>query len=92
MKTVIKDLATSCELGKSAMAAVRGGHKMGATPYSLFPMSSYSPSYDSSIRASQGLSQAQQVLNETADGSAFVNGVSVNNNTTQFGQNNLLVV
>jgi hypothetical protein len=64
-----------------------GGYGMGSPSYSLFPMPSYAPS----INATQDLRQAQQVLNETADGSAFVSGVNVTNNTSQFGQNNILV-
>jgi hypothetical protein len=83
----IKDLALSCELGHKEMSHVRGGHKMGTASYPLFPM----PSYASSVNATQDLRQAQQVLNETADGSAFISGVNVTNNTSQFGQNNLLV-
>jgi hypothetical protein len=88
----IKDLALSCELGHKEMSSVRGGHgagsyKMGAPSYSLFP----APSYNSPISATQDLRQAQQVLNETADGSAFISGVDVTNNTSQFGQNNILV-
>jgi hypothetical protein len=93
MKTLtIKDLALTSELSREEMRTVRGGHnaggyKAGGAAYSLFPM----PSYTKSIDATQDLRQAQQVLNETADGSAFVSGVHVNNNTSQFGQNNLLV-
>jgi hypothetical protein len=93
MKTlIIKDLAVTTELGRKEMSAVRGGHnaggyKTGMPSYSLFP----TPSFGSPINASQDLRQAQQVLNETADGSAFVSGVHVTNNTSQFGQNNLLV-
>jgi hypothetical protein len=98
MKTLtIKDLSVRCELGHKEMTGVRGGHnagghsaggyKMGGPSYPLFPMPSYAPS----ITATQDLRQAQQVLNETADGSAFVSGVTVTNNTSQFGQNNLLV-
>jgi hypothetical protein len=93
MKTLtIKDLATSCELSREDMAAVRGGHKadcygMGSPSYSLFPMPSTTPS----VNATQDLRQAQQVVNETADGSAFLSGVHVTNNTSQFGQNNILV-
>ncbi|CAH0223904.1 hypothetical protein SRABI118_02294 [Massilia sp. Bi118] len=90
MKTLtIKDLAVSSDLSRKEMTAVRGGHKAGYTmpSYSLFPM----PSYAKSIDASQDLRQAQQVVNETADGSAFISGVNVTNNTSQFGQNNLLV-
>jgi hypothetical protein len=83
----IKDLALTSELSRKEMSAVRGGHSMGAPSYPLFPM----PSYTKSIDATQDLRQAQQVINETADGSAFVSGVHVTNNTSQFGQNNLLV-
>jgi len=91
---IIKDLACTSELSRKEMSSVRGGHGsskggygMGMPSYSLFPASSYSKSID----ASQDLRQAQQVVNETADGSAFISGVHVTNNTSQFGQNNLLV-
>jgi hypothetical protein len=93
MKTLtIKDLARSCELSSKDMASVRGGHNaggysMGGPSYPLFPMPSYAPS----VNATQDLRQAQQVVNETADGSAFLSGVHVTNNTSQFGQNNVLV-
>jgi ketopantoate hydroxymethyltransferase len=83
----IKDLAVSSDLSQKDMRSVRGGHSMGSPSYPMFPM----PSYTKSIDASQDLRQAQQVLNETADGSAFVSGVDVTNNTSQFGQNNILV-
>ena len=56
--------------------------------YSLFSM----PSYTTSVNANQNLAQVQNVLNDTANGSAFVSGVTANNNTSQFGQNNLLVI
>jgi hypothetical protein len=83
----IKDLALTSELSRKDMRSVRGGHKMGGPSYPMFPM----PSTTKSIDATQDLRQAQQVLNETADGSAFVSGVHVTNDTSQFGQNNLLV-
>jgi len=87
MKTLnIKDLALSTELGRSDMAAVRGG-----TGMSMSWMPEYSPKYDSSIKATQDLKQLQDVQNLTANGSAFVSGVHVTNNTDQFGQNNILV-
>jgi len=89
MKTLnIKDLALSTELGRSDMAAVRGGH---SNSMSMPWMSAYSPKYDSSIKATQDLTQLQDVQNLTANGSAFVSGVHVTNNTDQFGQNNILV-
>ena len=103
MKTLtINDLAIACELDHDDMARVRGGHNgsshdtgsykmsgygMGLS-YPMFPMSSTT----STVNATQSLAQVQNVLNETADGSAFVSGVTANNNTSQFGQNNLLVI
>lgn len=85
---IIKDLAATCELSHSAMTAIRGGHGTRTMPWP--PM--YTPSYDTSVKANQNLMQFQDVKNLTADGSAFVNGVTANNNTSQFGQNNLLVI
>lgn len=88
MKTlIIKDLTLTNELARSDMAAVRGG-----TGMSMPWMPEYSPKYDSSIKATQNLMQLQDVKNLTANGSAFVSGVNVTNNTSQFGQNNLLVI
>jgi hypothetical protein len=84
----IKDLADTRELSRTDMIAVRGGHGMSSPSYSLFPM----PSYTTSVNANQNLTQIQNVLNDTANGSAFVSGVTANNNTSQFGQNNLLVI
>jgi hypothetical protein len=95
MKTfAIKDLALTNELDRDAMAAVRGGHSSSPSmpsysPKSLLP--SYPPSGSSSISVDQSLSQFQSVLNATANGSAFIDGVDVHNNTSQFGQNNVVV-
>ena len=88
----IKDLAITCELDRDAMVRVRGGAKMQQQSYSLSPMPSYSPSFDSHIDARQSLQQLQDVVNATANGSAFLDGVSAHNNTDQFGQNNIQVV
>jgi hypothetical protein len=92
MKTLtIKDLARTEELGRTEMAAVRGGYAMSPS-YSAWPISQpYGPGSDSSLHATQDLKQAQQVFNETADGSAFISGAHVTNTTSQFGQNNLQV-
>ena len=91
MKTLtIKDLARTEELGRSAMAAVRGGMKPGAPSY-LFGSLVYSPKSDASIHATQDLVQMQDVLNATANGSAFVDDIHVKNHTEQFGQNNIVV-
>jgi len=92
MKTLtIKDLALTCELDRDAMARVRGGYNMQQQSHSLVPMPSYSPTYSSSIDARQGLQQLQDVVNATANGSAFIDGVHATNNTDQFGQNNIAV-
>lgn len=88
----IKDLARTEELGRDAMAAVRGGYKMGTPSYlDCWPSTQYSPSGDSSIHADQSLQQYQSVVNATANDSAFLSGVHATNNTSQFGQNNILV-
>ena len=93
MKTLtINDLALASELDRGAMTRVRGGHgKMQQQSLLPYPMPSYSPTYDSSIDARQNLQQFQNVTNATANGSAFIDGVTANNNTSQFGQNNILV-
>jgi hypothetical protein len=85
---IIKDLARTEELGRTEMAAVRGGMKTSMPSY---PVGTYSPKFDSSIHASQDLMQAQQVTNATANGSAFLDCLHVTNNTDQFGQNNIQV-
>jgi hypothetical protein len=89
MKTlIIKDLALSNELARSDMVAVRGGHGKPSMPW----LPTYSPSYNTSIKADRSLLQKQDVQNLTANGSAFVSGVHVTNNTDQFGQNNIAVL
>jgi hypothetical protein len=89
MKTLtIKDLARTEELDGKAMAAVRGGWSMNSPTYTLGNID-YSPSYDSSIHATQSLVQVQNVTNAVANGSAFVEGVHATNTTDQFGQNNI---
>ena len=88
----IKDLAQTCELDRGAMARVRGGHgKMQQQSYGLVPMPGYFPSYTSTVDVNQNLQQFQNVTNATANGSAFIDGVTVHNNTSQFGQNNAVV-
>jgi hypothetical protein len=90
MKTLtIKDLARTEQLDGAAMAAVRGGWKMSSPSYKYGDVM-YAPQYDSSIHAMQDVTQEQKVLNLTANGSAFVEGVHVQNTTEQFGQNNIV--
>jgi hypothetical protein len=91
MNTItIKDLAITEQLDRNAMAAVHGGWKMPAPSYS-FGTLNYSPNSDSSIHTSQDLMQVQNVLNETANGSAFLENVTTTNTTKQFGQNNISI-
>jgi hypothetical protein len=93
MKTLtINDLAITCDLDRDAMLRVRGGYKMQQQSHGLSPMPSYSPTFDSHIDARQSLQQLQDVVNATANGSAFIDGVHATNNTEQFGQNNIQVV
>jgi hypothetical protein len=90
MKTlIIKDLSVTAELDRDAMVAVRGGYNMTQTS-SWYPLPS--PTYGTTVDATQSLTQFQNVVNATANGSAFVSGVTANNNTSQFGQNNIAVI
>jgi hypothetical protein len=96
MKTLtIKDLARTNDLDRGAMAAVRGGHKTSSycPPQSQYPTmpSKYPSGGDSSITATQNLQQYQDVFNATANGSAFLDCVDATNNTSQYGQNNIVV-
>ncbi len=89
MKTLtIKDLARTEQLDRAALSAVRGGMKMGEA-YKYGDIS-YTPSYDSSIHATQNLAQFQTVTNAVANGSAFVDNLHVTNTTDLFGQNNIV--
>jgi len=90
MKTLtIKDLDRAEQLDRTAMAAVRGGWSVFAPSYKFGDVT-YAPTSDSSINAMQSLSQQQNVLTATANDSAFLAGVSVNNNTHQNGKNKIL--
>jgi hypothetical protein len=87
MKTlIIKDLARTEDMGRTEMAAVRGGVNVSSMSW---PSSSYGPKFDSSIHATQDLMQLQSVQNLTANDSAFLSCVDVTNKTKQFGQNNI---
>jgi hypothetical protein len=85
----IKDLERAENLDRTAMTAVRGGWSMFAPSYKTGD-TTYAPSYDSSINAMQNLGQQQSVLTATANGSAFLDGVSVHNTTHQNGQNKII--
>ena len=90
MKTlIIADLARAEQLDRSAMALVRGGYKMEKSGYAFGDLS-YAPSFDSSITATQNLVQMQDVLTATANGSAFVNGVTVHSDVDQHGENKIV--
>ena len=90
MKTLtINDLTRTEQLDRAALRAVRGGMKM-TTPSYPFGNYTYAPSSDSSIDAAQDLAQFQTVRNSVADGSAFVDHLHVTNNTSLFGQNNIV--
>jgi hypothetical protein len=95
MKTlIIKDLARTEQLDRSVMAGVRGGTKMStaSAATACYPSgaTNYSPSYDSSLTATQNMVQMQDVVNATANGSAFIDGVHANNTTSLCGQNNIV--
>jgi hypothetical protein len=86
---IIKDLDRAEQLDRTAMAAVRGGWNVFAPTYKMGDYT-YAPTSDSSINAMQDLSQQQNVLTATANDSAFLAGVSVNNNTHQNGKNKII--
>jgi hypothetical protein len=87
MKTlIITDLARSERLDRPTMSAVRGGWKVSAPSYTFGDIK-YAGSDDSSIHAMQNLGQAQSALTATANGSAFVDCVTVNNDVSQNGKN-----
>jgi hypothetical protein len=90
MKTLtIKDLARTEQLDSTAMAGVRGGWKMNSPHYSFGDVT-YAPSYDSSIHGVQNLAQQQSVLLATANDSAFIDGVHVNSDVSQKGNNTIV--
>jgi hypothetical protein len=91
MKTLtIKDLDRAEQLDRTAMAAVRGGHNVYFAPSFKMGDYTYAPTSDSSINAMQGLSQQQNVMTATANESAFLAGVNVNNTTNQNGKNKII--
>jgi hypothetical protein len=90
MKTlIITDLARTENLDRATMTTVRGGFKF-ASPSYAFGDITYAPTSDSSINAAQNLSQIQNVMTATANGSAFVDGVHVDNHVSQNGANTIV--
>jgi hypothetical protein len=90
MKTlIITDLARTENLDRATMTTVRGGFKF-ASPSYAFGDITYAPTSDSSINAAQSLGQVQNVMTATANGSAFVDGVHVDNHVSQNGANTIV--
>ena len=88
MKTLtIKDLDRAETLDRATMTTVRGGHNVYYAPSFKMGDYTYAPTSDSSINAMQSLSQQQNVMTATANESAFLAGVTVNNTTHQNGKN-----
>jgi len=88
MKTLtIKDLDRAETLDRATMTTVRGGHNVYYAPSFKMGDYTYAPTSDSSINAMQALSQQQNVMTATANDSAFLAGVTVNNTTHQNGKN-----
>jgi hypothetical protein len=85
----IADLPRSEQLDRPTMTAVRGGWKMGAPAYPLGDLK-FAGSTDSSINATQTLGQMQDVLTATANGAAFVDGVHVDSDVAQHGENKIV--
>ena len=93
MKTlIIKDLALTEELDRSAMSAVHGGRMLGGVRAPLFGFDvRVSDDHSSHDVTSQWLKQEQNVQTAIANGNsfAFANGVAPTTNlsVSQFGQN-----
>ena len=83
----VKDLARTEELDRTALAAVRGGMKM--SDYKFGDLT-YAPSSDSSIHAKQDIFQMQDVVNATANESAFLEDIHVTNDVSQDATNKIV--
>jgi hypothetical protein len=85
---MIKDLAVTEELDRSAMSAVRGGTYEGLfLPYG-FPYYSHYES-NSSFAALQSIGQSQTTINNNGNNAAFVSGITSTVNPTQTANNNI---
>ena len=90
MKTfIINDLTRSERLDRPTMAAVRGGWKTGA-PAGWSGDLAFAGARDSSITATQNLAQMQDALTATANGAAFVDGVAIDSDVSQRGENRIV--
>jgi hypothetical protein len=89
----VKDLDRTVQLDRTEMTAVRGGMKMcapGEKYGDKFGDLTFAPSTDSSITAAQSLFQVQDVVNATANGSAFLDNIHVTNDVSQDGTNKIV--
>ena len=86
---IITDLTRSERLDRPTMAAVRGGWKTGA-PASWSGDLAFAGSRDTSVTATQNLAQMQEVLTATANGAAFVDGIDVDSDVSQRGENRIV--
>jgi hypothetical protein len=89
----VKDLDRTVQLDRTEMTAVRGGMKMcapGGKYGDKFGDLTFAPSTDSSITAAQSLFQVQDVVNATANGSAFLDNIHVTNDVSQDGTNKIV--
>jgi hypothetical protein len=83
---IVKDLATTEELDRTAMAAMHGGMYRGIPAFSFpFETSPVNFTFD----ASQMLSQTQNVMNNNGNNVAFASGITSTVNPSQNGSNNI---
>jgi hypothetical protein len=94
---LIKDLATASDLDRAAMASVRGGYYKGAPAYCMPSFctpdwgmpTSYAPSTEFKVNASQMIGQSQNVMNNNGNNVAFAHGITSTVNPTQTANNNI---
>jgi len=90
MKTLtIKDLARAEDLDRATMTFIQGGWSMNSPYYKVGDVN-IGGTYDSSIKGTQNMLQQQEKLTATANGSAFLDGVHVHDNTAQNGFNTIV--
>ncbi len=88
---IIKDLAVTEELDRTAMAGVQGG-MFKCAPVSCFPTDSFPAAIKPSsfsFDATQMLGQTQNVLNNNGNNVAFASGITSTVNPSQHGSNNI---